>query len=237
MIAALLLAALTHGNLEEHVFQSRKVWIYTPPGYASSAKNHLLVLFDGDSYRSEIPAPAILDELITRHAIPPTVAVLVDTSENRIRDLDHNKEFADFVAKELVPWVRSKWRVDDDPKHAVIGGYSAGGLGAAYVAFEHSEVFGNVLSQSGAFWRHNEGMTAAVTKSAKRPVRFYLDIGALETHKTAGGPVFIETVQRLRDALEKKGYAVQYVEWPDAYHNEVHWRASFPEGLKALLAQ
>src|SRR5262249_47970045 len=51
----------------------------------------------------------------------------------------------------------------------------------------------------GAFWRGNEGGTADLEwltqqfkNSPKINFRFYLDVGAEETRKTAGGPIFIE---------------------------------------------
>jgi pimeloyl-ACP methyl ester carboxylesterase len=49
-------------------------------------------------------------------------------------------------------WVRERYAIRSDPRQAVIGGVSAGGLMAAFAALRHPEVLGNVLSQSGAFW-------------------------------------------------------------------------------------
>jgi enterochelin esterase-like enzyme len=43
-------------------------------------------------------------------------------------DLVANPEFADFMAKELVPWVRSHYNITKDQKQIVLTGYSAGGL-------------------------------------------------------------------------------------------------------------
>jgi enterochelin esterase family protein len=220
-------------------FQDRKVWIYTPPAYdAKHAPYDLVVLFDGETYSSEIPTPAILDELIAAKKIPPVVAVLVDNSQNRLGDLANHQKFADELALRLIPWVRSKWRVTNDPAHVVVGGSSAGGLAAAYVAYRHPEVFGNVLSQSGAFWRGNEGasepgewLTSQFRASPKLPIRFYIEVGALETHAVVNGLIFIETNRRLRDVLRAKGYEVEYLEVPGAHHEEGHWKAQLGEGL------
>src|SRR5688572_12247905 len=48
---------------------------------------------------------------------------------------------SDFLAKELVPWVRSHYNVTKDPKQTVVTGYSAGGLASTYVALRHPHVF------------------------------------------------------------------------------------------------
>jgi len=80
-------------------------------------------------------------------------------------------------------------------------GASAGGLAAAYVALARPELFGNVLAQSGAFWRGNEGtngppyewLAHEVVTRPRREVRFYLEVGGDETaHAVGVGPVFIE---------------------------------------------
>ena len=206
--------SVTQVSVEDtHARRTRNVWVYTPASYeaAPGVKHHLLVLFDGADYTADIPAPTILDNLHAANAIPPTVAVMIDTTDGRIADLANHQAFADFVAKDLVPWAQAHYRVDRSPSNTIAGGYSAGGLAAAYVAFRHPEAFGNVLSQSGAFWRGNEGasdpvewLTAQFRSTPKLPLRFYIEVGANETGTTAGGPVFIETNRRLRDVLERR---------------------------------
>lgn len=220
--------------------RNRKIWVYTPPAYDAKMKtlNHLLICFDGSSYIDDIPAPTILDNLLAAGKIPPTVMVLVDNEAARLEDLANCKKFADFMAEELVPWVRKNYAVTSKSTETTLCGYSAGGLAAAYVAFQHPELFGNVLSQSGAFWRGNEGgsqelewLTAQFKNTPKRDLRFYIEVGALETGKTAGGPIFIEATQRLRQVLAAKGYDMRYLEVPNARHEPAHWRMQMADGL------
>jgi enterochelin esterase-like enzyme len=220
--------------------RSRRLWVYTPPRYDSNsvAPYNLLICFDGLSYREDIPAPTILDNLLAAEKISPTVAVLIDNEESRLEDLANHKSFADFMGDELIPWVRRNYRVTTLAAHTTLCGYSAGGLAAAYVAWRRPELFGNVLSQSGAFWRGNEGgtdepewLTHQFQNSPRLPLRFYIEVGALENRKTAGGPVFIEAVRRLRQVLEAKGYEVRYLEVANAVHDPSHWRAQLADGL------
>lgn len=101
-------------------------------------------------------------EVVCRPAAAPTVAVFIENvPRRRLFDLVASDQFADFMAKELVPWIRSHYHVTKDPKQTVLSGYSAGGLAAPFVALRHPEVFGNVVSLSGAFWwsfEHNGGV-------------------------------------------------------------------------------
>jgi enterochelin esterase family protein len=245
LLLALAIAVTAHAAVIEQTHKERRVWIYTPPSYDAKQTYPLLILFDGETYLKEIPAAQILDDLIAKKTIRPVIAVMVDTHNGaeRLADLANHQKFADYVANELLPWVRSKWSVSKDRNDIATSGYSAGGLGAAYVAFRHPEAIGNVFSQSGAFWRGNEGastpgewLTEQFRTSPPLKINFYIDIGAGETHKVANGLVFIETNRRLHDVLVAKGYRVQYVETPNAMHEEGHWRAQFPAGVTYLFA-
>jgi enterochelin esterase family protein len=232
-------------NLPAHSYPNpRRVWVYTPAGYDPARKPayDLLVAFDGDGYREDIPLPTVLDNLIADKKLPPMVALLIDNGDGlaRRQDLANASKFADFLGGEVIPWVRGRWNVTADPKRTIVTGSSAGGLGAAYVAYKRPDLFGNVLSQSGAFWRGNEAsdgppyewLTAQFKASPKLPITFYLEVGALETHHAVGtGPVFIEANRRLRDVLQAKGYPLHYEEVPGAQHEPGHWKNKLADGL------
>ena len=224
----------------------RKVAIYTPAGYgANGGPYDVAYFFDAEDYLGEIALRAVMDNLIAAKKIPPTVVVLVDNNDDRLGDLANHKKFADFMADEVAPWARKQLKITTDPHRTIIGGYSAGGLASAYVAYMHPEVFGKVLSQSGAFWRGNEGtsepyewLTGQYASAGKKDLRFYLEVGGGETHRALGsGPVFIEAVRRMRDALKSKGYVVAYKEVAGAQHEPTHWRGALGEALIELNAQ
>lgn len=212
---------------------SRRVWVYTPPGYDPKGKPYrLLVLFDGWQYTQLIPAPIILDNMIAGGVIPPTVAVMLD-QKDRINELFLNQGFADFVAGELVPWARQKYHATASPQETVIGGLSLGGLAASFTAMRHPEVFGNVLSQSGSYqYRpdYPEGLISQFARRARLPIRFYLEAGLMEVNET---PSLLHENRHLRDVLEAKGYGVTYSEF-NGRHDQICWRGSLSEGLMAL---
>jgi len=222
--------------------KTRQSWVYTPPNYnpKSTVPYKMLMCFTGAYSTNEIPLATILDNLLAADEIWPTIAVMIDSGDARASaaDLDNHASFADYVAKELVPWVRANWRVSTDPHDSIITGCSRGGLGATYVARKHAELFGNVLSQSGAFWRGNEGgfdepewLTQQFKNSPKLDLRIYIVVGALETIRTPAGPIFIEANQRLRDALLAKGYDVRYLEVSGARHDPADWRSQVADGI------
>ncbi|MGH9880839.1 MAG: enterochelin esterase domain-containing protein, partial [Pyrinomonadaceae bacterium] len=108
------------GRIEKHTIKSeiqkieRGFSVYTPPNYKSEARpNALLVLFDEEEYlSSDQQAQTMLNNLIAASKIPPTVVVLVrNVGNRRLVDLIANSEFADFLATELIPWVRTHYNV------------------------------------------------------------------------------------------------------------------------------
>ncbi len=230
--------------------RERRVWVYTPPGYPASAGTSydFIVAFDGGTYLSDLPLPMILDSLLAAGKSPPFVAVLIDNASSaaRLEDLANRARFATFLCDELVPWMRERWQVTRDPHRTIVTGSSAGGLAAAYVALQRPDLFGEVLSQSGAFWRGNEGsnhapyewLTSRYAASPRRDIRFFLDVGALETRGAVGGaaPSILEANRHLRDALRAKGYAVTYSEVPGGVHAPSSWRARLPIGIAKLAA-
>jgi enterochelin esterase family protein len=263
---------VAEGRVEKQTIKSaiqkidRPVSVYTPASYkADGPPNALLILFDGEDLSDDGQyRVTTLNNLIAASRIPPTVAVFVDNiPRRRLVDLVASDEFADFMAKELVPWIRSHYNVTKDPKQTVITGYSAGGLASAYVALRHPEVFGNVLSQSGAFWwsfEHNGGicgsrcpdsggrggdgsrdattegniMVKQFLASPKLPLRFYLAVGTFEYDRNGGGGEILEGTRHLRDVLLARGYQVHYQQFVGG-HDGLSWRGTLADGLIALL--
>lgn len=242
------------GRVELHVLQdstyqrARRIWVYTPPGYDPnrSTPYPLLLAFDGEEYRDTMPLPAVLDSLLAAGAAPSFVAILVDDSTGpvRIADLGNAPRMVTFLAEQLIPWVRKGWHVTRDPHRVMLTGSSAGGLGASFVALARPDLFGNVWSQSGAFWRGANGsntapwewLTGEVAGAPARDVRFVLDVGALEDHPTLGGsgPNFLEANRRFRGALQSRGYSVTYTEVPGGVHAPESWRLRLGYGIAAL---
>lgn len=166
------------GKVERHRMTSaslnneRDIWVYTPPRYELASRPHaLLVLFDGLANTQLLSVPVVLDNLISASRIPETVAVFVSHPGNsRMEELGENPKFGEFLATELIPWVRARYNVTSDARETIVGGQSAGGFGATYVALHHSEVFGAVLSQSAPFWMSPElGRELAQRTAAEDP--------------------------------------------------------------------
>jgi putative esterase/uncharacterized protein DUF3327 len=128
--------------------------------------------------------PVILDNLIEQRRIPATVAVMVGSpAAQRNADLSCTSRFTDFPANEVVPWLRSRYSATADPRLTVVAGSSLGGLASSCAAFQHPDVFGKVLSQSGSYWwtphanACAEYLTGQFARAPKLPLQFFLEVG------------------------------------------------------------
>src|SRR5262249_39754972 len=108
------------GRVEQHKVRStildneRRVWVYTPPDYTTAgAPFGLLLLFDGWSSIYILSAPTILDNLRAADRLPPLVAIMVDSldQKTRSRELPCYPPFADFLVQELLPWARQRYHI------------------------------------------------------------------------------------------------------------------------------
>jgi enterochelin esterase family protein len=89
-----------------------------------------------------------------------------------------------------------------------------------------------VLSQSGAFGftvlEHDAVIFDLLSKTPAQPIKIWMDVGRFEWLLTAN--------RRMYQALEERGYAVTYREYPGG-HNYTSWRDDVSRGLEALFGR
>lgn len=221
---------------------SRSVMVYKPFGYDDSKEYPSIVIFDQSLYLERVPLPTILDNLIADNKIPQCIAIMIDNQPTvrREMELPLYKPFADFVALELMPWAYQNYKISKDPNKTIVAGVSYGGLAASFIALNYPNLFGNVLSQSGSYWRGIKvtdsipWLTEQYKHTQKLPIRFYMDCGLQETvMRTFSNFNFIEKHRNMRDVLKSKGYEVYYQEFQSG-HDWTGWRKTLPDGLIVL---
>jgi enterochelin esterase-like enzyme len=161
-----------HGAVAEVMYFSdtlkthRRMHIYTPPGYESSAGKYPILyllhgVMDGDaSWGTVGRAGAILDNLIAAGKAKPMIVVMPNGHTGTFRfggPDDHSfdrqmEEFAADFAHDLKPYVEKNYRVIGNRANRAIAGLSMGGAQTLNIAFADLNEYGSIgVFSSGVF--------------------------------------------------------------------------------------
>jgi glucoamylase len=207
----------------------RKVWVYLPPGYAQSkARYPTLYMQDGMEYVTRARATLIAHDLVEQKKVAPFIIIFVLPAD-RMKEYWANDTFADFMAKELVPFIEARYRTTPDRNAHALMGASLGGVTSVWTGLRHADTFARIGGQSSSFQIDNERVIGALSRlpasSRERPLKFYFDVGRMESTRAAN--------RRVRVMLAAKGYAVAYAE-AEAGHNWTSWRDRLAGAYLAL---
>jgi enterochelin esterase-like enzyme len=222
----------------------RPVTVYRPAGHADAGGLPLVLLLDAQ--HTWWRAPALFDGLLAEGAAPPFLGVTVGSRRfsARLRDLAGNPAFAGFVVEELLPLLRSRYGLPDGDH--VVAGFSAGALGAAYLALREPRRFPRLVAISGGFHLTKRSSLLGPQPPAggvpwlvddyeratsPLPRRAYLAAGRYE----AGGELGVAAqTARLGEILRARGTDVR-VEITASDHNTISARAHLAAALSWLL--
>ena len=213
----------------------RDVFVYLPPKYDDGSCSTLpqIVFHDGNESLTRGDFAGVAD---TTYAATPTaqaVLVFVALSSQTVRTDEYTfgtstalgDEYGDFLVNDLEPIVSKDFRLCSKAASRGLAGASLGGLISTYLAFQRSDVWGFVGSQSGSYFWDSNAMITRAAQDPVVPVRFYLDTGCPDQNDNC------TVVQQERDALKGKGYEVTYVEDDTAMHDWPYWAERLPKLL------
>ena len=232
--------------------RTRRVWLYLPPGYATSGKRYpVLYLHDGQNVFDAATAFAgewgVDEALDALHAQgdPGAIVVAVDNGgQKRLDEYSPWKNarhgggegdaYVDFLANTLKPYVDRHYRTRPGSASTGIMGSSMGGLISLYAGLKYPEVFGRVGVFSPALWFSPAIFSYAAAADPRRPrPRFYFVTGAREG---AAPEVYVRDQRRMVDTLAALGFReeVSAAIRPDGEHAEWFWRREFPAAYQWL---
>ena len=181
---------VTTGTISKHITRTwmlaenskRTVHLYHPP---TDEAVPLLVVYDGNDYLRRGKLAVIVDNLIAEKRIHPlAMAFLHHGGRRRFVEYACSEATLAWLDHDVLPLARRELNLLDIEKHpgayGVLGA-SMGGLMALYTGLRMPQVFGKVLSQSGAF--HFEQFDTIsvdmVQHLPKRDIRIWMDAGKL----------------------------------------------------------
>jgi enterochelin esterase family protein len=218
---------------------TREIQVYLPSEYKPHKKYPLVICHDGRDYMRFAAMQTVLDNLIGRHEVAP-ILVAFTNGHDRNREYGADPRQPDFVVRELLPAVRERFGVSDDPEDLALMGASFGGVTSLFTAWTHPGVFRRLLLQSGSFVFTDighHGRSALFDPVVKFVNQFRADPGKLEVDRVFLSCGQFESLiwfnRSLHPLLRDAGIETRYVESPDG-HNWIGWRDRLREGLTYL---
>lgn len=234
----------------------RRWSIYVPAQYDASRPAALMVFQDGHTYLKQdgdFRAPVVFDNLIAAKEMPVTIGVFIDPGfkraefpnsprgweprpENRSFEYDTlSTAYSEFLLTEILPEVRKKYKITDDPEGHAICGISSGGICAFTVAWEKPDQFRKVVSHVGSFTniRGGDKYPEIIRAAERKPLRIFLQDGANDNRSSRPGWNWVEANALMHAALEYKDYDHKYV-FGEGGHNGNHGGVIFPDTMRWL---
>ena len=244
---------LSNAFLMPQLGRSRRVWLYLPPDYATTAKTYpVLYMHDGQnlfdaatSFSGEWAVDETLDQLHQRGDWGCIVVGVDNGGTNRLAEYSpwanpqygggQGDQYVDFLVNTLKPYVDQHYRTRPDRLSTGIMGSSMGGLISLYAALKRPDVFGRAGVFSPSLWFNRRIFAYALAAQPLRPdPRFYLLSGGQETTTQA------RDQRRMADTLATAGFQlnteVDTLIQADGQHAEWFWRREFGAAYQWLFA-
>jgi enterochelin esterase-like enzyme/sugar lactone lactonase YvrE len=227
----------------------RDYWVYVPAQYTPEKPACVMLFEDGKGYVSETGRtriPIVFDNLIAKHDMPVTIAILIDPGVlkatapgqqdrvNRSYEYDSlSDRYARFLLDEILPEVAKHYNLSTNPNDRAISGGSSGGICSFTVAWTHPEAFRRVLSFIGSFTdlRGGDIYPALIRKTEPKPLRVFLQDGDHDLNNFAGAWWLAN--QSMASALTFAGCDVKFVTG-DKDHDMIQGGAILPDALRWL---
>ncbi len=204
----------------------RTVFLYQPPFRAPVP---LVVVYDGPDYLKRAKLNIIVDNMIAEKRVRPFAMALVQNG-GPARSLEYScsDSTLGFVFDCVIPLAQEHLILTPPggEPYGVLGA-SLGGSMALYSGMRLPQVFGKVMSQSGAFiLPEHEFVVVDLVRNAPLPeIDIWMDTGRYEW--------LLDGNREMYALLKEKEYKVKYHEFSGG-HNYTSWRDDVWRGLETL---
>jgi enterochelin esterase-like enzyme len=224
----------------------RDISVYVPPGYEEQPDRRypLLILQDGQNLFD--PATSFIrgktwrmaesaDDAIEAGEVEPLViAGVANAGDRRLAEYTPSRDmklgggdagqYALMVTRELLPFLRTNYRLRSGAADTGIGGSSLGALVSLWIGLRHAEIFGQLAVLSPSVWWNHRYILAYLNDVAPEVVRrprIWLDVGDQEGRRTLSDARALDT--RLRALGWRENLDLHFEEVAGGTHDEASW--------------
>jgi predicted alpha/beta superfamily hydrolase len=235
-------------------FRPRRVSVLLPRGYDSHGDRSYPTLVALDGQNVFAPGGAFgswdldrtVTNLIDQRLVPGLILVAVANTPDRFAEytpewIEHDGQsgrggaFLDALCDELLPMLRTRWRIGTEPGDIALIGSSLGGLLAVEAAMRRPDAIGAAIAISPSFWLAPDEYVRRAAEHARPGTRARLWIDSGTDGRSQDG--FLH-VQAVRDAFLGNGALFgpdfMHVTGIGDAHNEAAWRRRAPLALRWL---
>ncbi len=228
---------MAHHFVVPELSTTRRVWIYLPPGYATSGKRYpVLYMHDGQNVfedSSSFSGEWGVDEFMDTARKNCIVVAIDHGGTKRINEYcpydmvrfgkGEGDAYVDFLAKTLKPFIDRKYRTLKKRDNTFIAGSSMGGLISMYAILKYPKVFGGAGVFSPAFWVGPKIFDDISSRGKKIKGKIYFYAGKMEGESMV--PDMLKAFEKMATVSKSK---MTTVIRDNGKHNEPTWRKEFP---------
>jgi predicted alpha/beta superfamily hydrolase len=252
----------THDIPSVYLGLTRRITVWLPPGFTRRLRTYRYsVLYLNDGQNLFDPSRAFAGttwqvgetaaDLVRRKRIPPLLVVgidhgsarrareylPVDDQRNPMASRPLGREYAEFVTREVMPFVNRTYPVMRSTAATGFGGSSYGAIAALYTTLLKPGIFGRLLIESPSLYVGRNYLLRLARKAGRWPSRIYLGVGTIETSRDEWNAETLGNVLKLEKILRNAGLGDRRLRVrvdPGAAHSEAAWAARLPEALEFL---
>lgn len=224
----------------------RTVRVWLPPGYEAETGRRYPVLILQDGQNLFDPEAAFVrgrtwrvaeaaEAAIAGGEVEPVVIAGVDHGgERRLAEYTPTREaargggeaerYGSMLIEEVLPFLRTMYRVETGAERTGLGGSSLGGLVSLWLGLRYPEVFGRLAVLSPSVWwddRYILGFVDGRAAEVRRRPRIWLDAGDAEGDQTMADAELLE--RRLRSQGWRAGEDLRFERVAGGRHDESAW--------------
>jgi metallo-beta-lactamase class B len=233
--------------------RKRRIWVYLPKGYALSNKSYpVLYMQDGQNLFNEQTASfgewgvdECLDSLQKATGKECIVVGIdhgginrlneyapYDFESNKVKIKAEGKQYVDFLANTLKPYIDAKYRTKKTFEYTYVAGSSMGGLISLYAVMQYPQVFGTAGVFSPSFWTTKTLFVDAAVFKNPNPINLYFYSGGKEGEQTIGD------MNKMADVFANKlNMRIFRSVTQIGQHSEKYWHLEFPRFYEWLFKE
>ncbi|CAH1055542.1 alpha/beta hydrolase [Paenibacillus pseudetheri] len=240
------------GELITFEHMGRQITVYLPKSYDLFPERSFPAVFLQDGYFLFKEATSAIENDVEERITEPVIFIGIDS---QLRNDEYTPwempalfkdwsfggkgdDYLNYVYHDLVPYMKSSYRISNEPKKLALGGVSLGGLISLYAMYKTEPVFDNFILISASVW-FKDLIQYMETSKLDRECKVYMYVGEQEgIQKTNAQKDMVANSKRAYDILKEEidgaDQRVKFETDPLGTHNDMFFLQYFPSSIRFL---